>query len=339
MRITVLGCGAWGTALARMLYGDGHEITLWGNLPEQLAELRMGRNQACLPGIELPRDWSVVEELDKAVQRPQVIIVAVPSRAVRQVTSGLTRFRGIIISVAKGIEYDSGLTMSGVLRSTAPSAQIAALSGPTFALEVAREIPTAIVAASEDAATAEAVQTLFHRPKFRVYTNPDILGVELGGALKNVIAIAAGTSDGLGFGDNTKAALITRAIVEIRRLGVACGARADTFAGLSGLGDLTVTCFSRLSRNRALGERLGRGEELAAVLPTLTSVAEGYPTACSAYQLARRLEVITPIIDEVYAMLYQGKKAGQAVHDLLNRDSKGEVAEFLQPCPNTARMN
>src|SRR5438093_1232453 len=214
--------------------------------------------------------------------------------------------------------------MCGVLRENAPHSKVAALSGPSLAWEVARGIPTAIVAASTDIQTAPRVQELFHRPAFRVYTSTDLLGVELGGALKNVIAIAAGVSDGLGFGDNSKAALVTRAIAEIRRLGVACGAQADTFSGLSGLGDLTVTCFSRLSRNRGFGERLGRGETLANILASMVNVAEGYPTARAAWQLACRLGVSTPITDEVYAMLYEAKNVAQALRDLIGRDSKAE---------------
>jgi glycerol-3-phosphate dehydrogenase (NAD(P)+) len=240
------------------------------------------------------------------------------------VTGHLAQYSGLIVSVAKGIEYDTSLTMCGILAETAPHAQCAALSGPTFAIEVARGIPTAIVAASRDSVTAGQVQKLFNRPAFRVYTSPDLLGVELGGALKNVIAIAAGVGDGLGFGDNSKAALVTRAMVEIRRLGVACGARAETFTGLSGLGDLMVTCFSRHSRNRGFGERVGRGEKPAAIAASTLAVAEGYPTARSAWQLARKHNVIAPVISEVYAMLYEGKNVGQAVRDLMARDLKAE---------------
>jgi glycerol-3-phosphate dehydrogenase (NAD(P)+) len=325
MNITVFGTGAWGTALGRLLHEGGHAVTLWSNLPQQLEEIRTtGRNEQCLPGIDLPRDWQIQPDLSQAMCRSEAVVVAVPSRPFRQVTQALAEFRGLIVSVTKGIEYDTGLTMSGVLRQTAPRARLAALSGPSLALEVARGIPTAIVAASEDPRTAQEVQGLFHRPRFRVYTSSDLLGVELGGALKNVIAIAAGVCDGLGFGDNSKAALITRAILEIQRLGVACGARAETFAGLSGLGDLTVTCFSRLSRNRGLGERFGRGERLETILNTMTAVAEGYPTAQSAYQLARRKNVVTPIIDQVYAMLYEHKPVIDAVRDLTSRDSRAE---------------
>jgi glycerol-3-phosphate dehydrogenase (NAD(P)+) len=228
------------------------------------------------------------------------------------------------VSVTKGIEYDTGLTMCGVLSETAPGARCAALSGPTFAIEVARGIPTAIVAASKDLPTVAEVQRLFSCPTFRVYTSTDLLGVELGGALKNVIAIAAGVCDGLGFGDNSKAALVTRAIAEIRRLGVACGAQVDTFTGLSGLGDLMVTCFSRHSRNRAFGERVGRGESATEIAAGMHAVAEGYPTARSARRLARKHDVITPVIDEVYAMLYEGKDVARAVRDLMSRDLKAE---------------
>jgi glycerol-3-phosphate dehydrogenase (NAD(P)+) len=214
--------------------------------------------------------------------------------------------------------------MSGILREIAPKAAVVALSGPTLAVEVAKGIPTAIVAASNDDDAAQTVQGLFHRPTFRVYTSSDLLGVELGGALKNVVAIAAGVGDGLGFGDNSKAALITRGIVEIRRLGVACGAQPETFSGLSGLGDLTVTCYSRLSRNRGFGERLGRGESVDKILASSITVAEGYPTARSAYKLAQKLRVSTPIIDEVYALLYEGKNVAKALLDLTNRESKAE---------------
>ena len=230
-------------------------------------------------------------DLSKAVAHADCVVVAVPSKAFRSVTQSLSSFSGITVSVTKGIEQATGLTMCGILQQNAPAARPAALSGPSLALEMARGVPTAIVAASTDAATVMAVQKLFHRPNFRVYTSSDLTGVELGGALKNVIAIASGVCDGLGFGDNSKAALVTRGLAEIRRLGVACGAQPDTFPGLSGLGDLMVTCFSKLSRNRGFGERLGRGEQVEAILATAVSVAEGYPTTKSAHALARKLKV------------------------------------------------
>jgi glycerol-3-phosphate dehydrogenase (NAD(P)+) len=325
MKITILGAGAWGTALARLLHQGGHGITLWGHKAEWLDEIRQtGRNDRFLPGIEVPREVALEADLPCAIEGAECIVVAVPSQPYREVTRQLANYSGFIASVTKGIEYDTGLTMCGILAETAPKAKCAALSGPTFAIEVARDIPTAIVAASRDLVTADAVQKLFNRPTFRVYTSTDLLGVEMGGALKNVIAIATGIGDGLGFGDNSKAALVTRAIVEIRRLGVACGAQAETFTGLSGLGDLMVTCFSKHSRNRGFGERVGRGEKPAAIVASMLAVAEGYPTARSAFRLARKHHVSTPVIDEVHAMLYEGKNVAQAVRDLMSRDLKPE---------------
>jgi glycerol-3-phosphate dehydrogenase (NAD(P)+) len=325
MNICILGAGAWGTALARLLHQGQHTLTLWSNLPDHLEEMRAtGRNDRFFPGFEVAREWRLESDPARAVAGSDCVVVAVPSSAFREVTRCLSDFVGIVVTVTKGIEYETGQTMCGILEVNAPNARVTALSGPTLALEVARGIPTAIVAASRDAVTAATVQKLFHRPSFRVYTSSDVLGVELGGALKNIIAIGAGVCDGLGFGDNSKAALITRAIVEIRRLGVACGAQAETFGGLSGLGDLVVTCFSKLSRNRGLGERLGRGEKLADILASMVAVAEGYPTARSAYQVARKMKVTTPIIDEVYAMLYEQKDIATAVQDLTSRISKPE---------------
>ena len=325
MKVTVLGAGAWGTALARQLHQSGIQTTLWGHDPAHVDEIRRtGRNERYLPGMEVSREIHLETTLSKVLPNGDCIVVAVPSKAFREVTSSLKDFSGTVVSVTKGIEYETGLSMCGILAQTAPEAKHAALSGPTFAIEVARGIPTAIVAASNDPATAAEVQKIFSCPTFRVYTTTDLLGVELGGALKNVIAIAAGVGDGLGFGDNSKAALVTRAIAEIRRLGMACGAQADTFTGLSGLGDLMVTCFSKLSRNRAFGERCGRGEKPADVAASMQAIAEGYPTTRSAYQLSRRHDASTPIIDEVYAMLYEGKDVRQGVRDLMSRDLKAE---------------
>jgi glycerol-3-phosphate dehydrogenase (NAD(P)+) len=327
MKITVTGAGAWGTALARLLCGGDrpNEVTLWGHMPQWLEEIRQsGRNDRFLPGIELPRVIRLESDLGRAITGAECLLVAVPSQPFREVTRQLSDYSGRVVSVTKGIEYDTGLTMCGVLSETAPRATCVALSGPSFAIEVARDIPTAVVAASQDPEAAAWAQSLFSRPTFRVYTSADVLGVELGGALKNVIAIATGVSDGLGFGDNSKAALVTRAIVEIRRLGVACGAQGETFTGLSGLGDLMVTCFSHHSRNRGFGERLGRGETAREIAASMLAVAEGYPTARSAYQLARKHNVSTPLIDEVYAMLYEDKNVAEAVRALMSRDLKAE---------------
>ena len=325
MKLTVLGAGAWGTALAKLLHEGGHPVTLWAYEAECLDEIRRtGRNSLFLPGIDLPQDFRCEADPRQAVADSELVVVAAPSRHLRAVTACLADFCGIVVTVTKGIEFDTGLTMTGVLEQTAPRAHHAALSGPTLAMEVARGVPTAIVAASADAAAAQTVQVLFHSPAFRVYTSNDVHGVELGGALKNVIAIGAGVCDGIGFGDNSKAALVTRAVAEMRRLGVACGAQAETFTGLSGLGDLMVTCFSKLSRNRGFGERLGRGEKAEAIVASMVAVAEGYPTARSAHELARKCKVVTPVIDEVYAMLYEGKDVRQAVQDLTARESKAE---------------
>ena len=323
--VAVLGAGAWGTALALVLSRNKNAVKLWTHRADQADELRAKRtNERYLPGVALPGDWQICTDIHEAVRSVEMVVAAVPSKAFREVMSKLGDVRSPIVSVTKGIEYDTGMTMTKVLENCAPNAPRAALSGPTLALEVARGFPGAIVAASDSTTVAEQVQAAFHRPEFRVYTSIDLVGVELGGALKNVIAIAAGVGDGVGLGENSKAALVTRALAEMRRLGMACGAQAETFAGLSGLGDLTVTCFSQQSRNRKFGERLGRGEKVEQVLATATSVAEGYPTARSAYRLARRLDVETPIIDEVYAFLYEGKNLKDSLRDLTTRSSKAE---------------
>ena len=325
MKITVLGAGAWGTALARMLAARDHDVALWDFFPETIEIInRTHCNERYLPGIALPANLRGEADAAKSVAGAELVVVASVSKGFRQVTSCLGAFNGIVVSVTKGIEFETGETMTDILRENAPGSRIVAMSGPTLAMEVAKGIPTAIVAASQDPAAAETLQSLLHSPAFRVYTSTDVHGVELGGALKNVIAIGAGVCDGLGFGDNSKAALVTRAIAEMRRLGVACGAQADTFTGLSGLGDLMVTCFSKLSRNRGFGERLGRGEKAEAIVASMVAVAEGYPTARSARELARKRKVVTPVIDEVYAMLYEGKDVRQAVQDLTARESKAE---------------
>jgi glycerol-3-phosphate dehydrogenase (NAD(P)+) len=325
MNVAVLGAGAWGTALAKVLHENGHAVTLWTRDADALAEIgRSRRNARYLPGVELPQEWTLEPDSLKAVRDKDCVVLAIASRGFREVALGLADTRSILVSVTKGIEYDTGKTMCGVLRECASKARVVALSGPTFAMEVARGMPTAIVAASEDQNARRTVQEIFHQPRFRVYRSADLLGVELGGALKNIIAIAAGICDGLGFGDNSKAALITRGVSEVRRLGVACGAQAETFAGLSGLGDLMATCFSKQSRNRALGERAGRGEKMESLTQPGEKLAEGVPTTRSAFRLARNLGVDTPIIDEVHAMLYERKDARQAVMDLLGRDTKAE---------------
>ena len=325
MNITFLGAGAWGTALARLLARQKHHVTLWDFFPETVETInRRHCNERYLPGIALPESLRGEADAAKAVAGAEIVVVASVSKGFRNVTKTLGAYDGIVVSVTKGIEFETGMTMTDILAENSPKSRVVAMSGPTLALEVAKGVPTAIVAASTDTAAAQAVQALFHSPTFRVYTSSDVHGVELGGALKNVIAIGAGVCDGLGFGDNSKAALVTRAVAEMRRLGVACGAQAETFTGLSGLGDLMVTCFSKLSRNRGFGERLGKGEKAEAIVASMTAVAEGYPTARAAHELARRRNVVTPVIDEAYAMLYEGKDASKALQDLTARESKAE---------------
>jgi glycerol-3-phosphate dehydrogenase (NAD(P)+) len=324
MKITVLGAGAWGTALAKVLHENGNAVTLWDINAETLGELRRGRSETFLPGVKLPVDWKAESDFEKAVGGAECCVMAIPSQSFRPVAAKLKGHPAILVSVTKGIEFETGGTMSRILREHAPANRVAALSGPSFAREVALGVPTTVVCACESDDTAKTVQGLFHRPEFRIYRSPDIVGVEYGGALKNIIAIGAGVSDGLGYGDNTKAGLVTRALSEMRRLGVACGAQAETFAGLSGLGDLMLTCFSKQSRNRDLGERLGRGETMTAIQASHPKLAEGYPTARSAYRLAREKKVPTPIIDEVHALLYEGKNPKQAVRDLISRAFKAE---------------
>ncbi len=324
MRITVLGAGAWGTALAKTLQENGNSVTIWNIHALVLEELQRGHNERYLSGVALPTDWKMESDLKTALGGAECVVLAVPSQAFREIAAQLKGHPGIFVSVTKGIEFETGDTMSRILREHAPADRVAALSGPSFAREVALGIPTTIVCACESDGTAKTVQGLFHRPEFRIYRSTDILGVEYGGALKNVIAIAAGVSDGLGYGDNTKAGLVTRALSEMKRLGVACGAQAETFAGLSGLGDLMLTCFSKQSRNRELGGRLGRGEKIETIQASHPKLAEGHPTARSAHQLAREKKVATPIIDEVYAMLYEAKNPKQAVRDLISRAGKVE---------------
>jgi glycerol-3-phosphate dehydrogenase (NAD(P)+) len=324
MKITVLGAGAWGTALAKVLHENGNAVTLWDINAGLLIEIQNGRNEKYLPGVTLPVNWKTEADFDKATGGAECLVMAIPSQAFREVSAKLKNSPAILVSVTKGIEFETGETMSRILREHAPANRVVALSGPSFAREVALGIPTTVVCASESDATAKTVQGLFHRPEFRIYRSTDILGVEYGGALKNIIAIAAGVSDGLGYGDNTKAGLVTRALSEMRRLGVVCGGQAETFSGLSGLGDLMLTCFSRQSRNRELGERLGRGETMSAIQSSHPKLAEGYPTARSAHRLALGKKVPTPIIDEVHAMLYENKNPKQAVRDLISRAFKAE---------------
>ncbi len=324
--ITILGDGGWGTALALVLHRNGHQVTLWGHEEAYVREaLARRENFRYLPGIPLPDDLAWTSDRNAATANRDAYVVAVPSKFYQTTLAG---FRGLVpqdaavVSVSKGLVDDRRLSewAQDLLELT----HVAALSGPSHAEEVAREAPTAVTVASADPELASFFQHLFNNPRFRVYTSADIVGLELGGALKNVIAIAAGVSDGLGFGDNTKAALITRGLAELMRLGMAAGGQAETFAGLSGVGDLIVTCGSRHSRNRSVGERLGKGETLAQIEAGMQMVAEGVWNARTARALAQHLNISAPITEEVFAILYEGKNPRDAMESLLARDPKPE---------------
>lgn len=331
MKISVLGAGGWGTTLAVLLHFNGHKVTLWEYKRSYAKELLKKReNIQYLPGIKIPQEILITHDLDEASDNKNLIVLAVPSQFLRSVVDKIKYSdikNSILVSVSKGIENKSLLTMSLMLKDVHPlldNSQIGVLSGPSHAEEVSKRIPTAVVAASHDHETATAIQAAFMTSYFRVYSSTDILGVELGGAFKNVIAIGAGIIDGAGFGDNTKAAIMTRGVAEISRLGLALGAQPETFAGLSGMGDLIVTCMSRHSRNRYVGEQIGKGKTLKQVLKSMDMVAEGVETSRSASQLAKKYEVETPITNEVYKILFEDKDPIKATTDLMTRDMKTE---------------
>ncbi len=330
MNIAVLGDGAWGTALAILLAEKKHEVRLWSAFAENAEAMKRTRsNLKFLGDFTFPKNLDVTADETMAVADAQMIVFAIPTQFLRV---GLERFANapiadcaILVDVAKGIEVDTLLRPSQVIAEVIGRDDCAVLSGPSHAEEVVRRMPSAVVAAAEDAGVAEQVQRAFMTDYFRVYTGSDPIGMELGGALKNVFAVAAGICDGMGLGDNAKAALLTRGIAEMARLGACLGGRPETFAGLAGVGDLIVTCTSRHSRNRHVGEELGRGRNLAEIQNEMGMVvAEGVRTSQSAYRLARAKQVETPIVDEVYAVLYKDKPAARAVHDLMTRQPKAE---------------
>jgi glycerol-3-phosphate dehydrogenase (NAD(P)+) len=328
MNVTVIGTGGWGTALAVLLHGNGHKVTLWGRLKEEVDPIiAAGENQTFLPGIKIAKEIVLTLDTKSALHGSELVVLAVPSHGMRPTCEKIHDYLPTdvpVVSVAKGIENGTGSRMSEVIAEVLKTEHIVVLSGPSHAEEVGRGIPTAVVVASRQEQHAAQAQKAFMNERFRIYTHDDVIGVELGGALKNVIAIAAGTCDGIGFGDNTKAALCTRGLTEMTRLGVALGARPETFFGLSGVGDLIVTAFSRHSRNRGFGERLGKGETPEQIVASTQMVAEGVKTAKSAWQLAQRHGVEVPITREVQAILYEGKSPKQAVRDLMTREAKPE---------------
>lgn len=329
--IGVIGAGSWGTALALLLYHNGHEVALWSVIEEEVELLRTKReNPDKLPGVKLPEDMTVTSDLALAAGK-EMLILAVPSPFVRSTARSmreLVREGQIIVNVAKGIEEATLMTLSQVIKEELPQADVAVMSGPSHAEEVGRGIPTTIVVGAESRKTAEYVQSVFMSEVFRVYTSPDVLGIELGGALKNVVALAAGIADGLGYGDNTKAALITRGIAEIARLGTAMGGKAETFSGLSGIGDLIVTCASMHSRNRRAGILIGKGYSYEEAMKEVHMVVEGVYSAKAAMGLAAKYGVQIPIIEQVNEVLFHGKQADEAVKDLMLRDKKIENSDI-----------
>nr|WP_177296362.1 NAD(P)H-dependent glycerol-3-phosphate dehydrogenase [uncultured Blautia sp.] len=328
-KISVLGAGSWGTALALLLHNNGHEVTLWSALEDEVKMLREKREHASkLPGVKLPETMEITVDLEKSLADPDVAVLAVPSpftRATAHRMAPFTKKGQIIVNVAKGVEENTLMTLSEIISQEIPQADVCVLSGPSHAEEVGKGIPTTCVVSAEKRATAEYLQGIFMSPVFRVYTTPDMLGVELGGALKNVIALAAGTADGLGYGDNIKAALITRGIAEIARLGTKMGARMETFYGLSGMGDLIVTCASVHSRNRKAGYLMGKGYTMKEAMDEVKMVVEGVYSAKAAKSLAEKYQVEMPIIQEVNKVLFEEKPAAEAVRDLMVRDKKVET--------------
>ncbi|MFO7534291.1 MAG: NAD(P)H-dependent glycerol-3-phosphate dehydrogenase [Kiritimatiellia bacterium] len=330
MKAVVIGDGGWGTALAMVLRGKGHEVALWGPFPDYMARMRETRlNPLYLPGVELPSGLACLADPAEAAAGADLVVLAVPTKFYRSV---IDRFRGLIapgallVSVAKGFDPETGARMSDVAEAVLGAGPVVALSGPSHAEEVARRAPTCVVAACRDHDLAVRAQEAFIGTRFRVYTSSDVVGVEMGGALKNVIALAVGLCDGLGFGDNSRAALITRGLAEMTRLGVAYGAQAGTFAGLSGIGDLIVTCTSKLSRNRSVGERLGRGETLEQVTDSMKQVAEGVTNCLTARELALKKGIEAPIVNEVHAILYEGRKPEEVLDLFMARIAKPEIS-------------
>ena len=330
-RIGMIGAGSWGTALAWLLSNNGHQVTVWSALEDEIAMLRETREQKSkLPGVILQEDVGFTTDLSEATDHMELLVLAVPSPFTRSTARRMAPYVGegqIVVNVAKGIEEGTLMTLSQIIEQEIPQADVAVLSGPSHAEEVGKGLPTTIVAGARTKATAEFIQNIFMSPVFRVYTSPDVTGIELGAALKNVVALAAGIADGLGYGDNTKAALITRGITEIGRLGMAMGGRFETFCGLSGIGDLIVTCASMHSRNRRAGILIGQGCTVQEAMDKVQMVVEGVYSAKAAMGLAEKYQVSLPIIEQVNEVLFGGKAPADAVRDLMLRDKKIEITD------------
>ncbi len=331
-KIGVVGAGSWGTALADLLAGNGYAVDLWAYEKEVVESITADReNRFFLPEIILEKNLRASGDIAEVVSGKDLVLMVTPSHEMRRV-AGLAAAHipddAIVVSASKGIENQSHLTMTGILESLLPHKnRLAVLSGPSFAMEVAQKMPTVVTAAASDIGVANDVQAIFAAPHFRVYTNTDAIGVELGGAVKNVIAIASGIVDGMQLGLNSRAALITRGLVEIRRLGIRLGANPHTFAGLAGVGDLILTCTGSLSRNHTVGKMIGEGMKLDDILKAMRMVAEGVKTAKSVYNLSRKLGVEMPIAQSVYAVLYEDLPPRNALHRLMTRDLKSELED------------
>ncbi len=328
-KISILGDGAWGTTLAILLANKKYEVTLWGAFEDYVKVLDKKRiNEKFLPEVKIPKNIFITADLEKAVLKQDVIVLAVPSQYLRSV---LKKIKGIkyskkthFVSVTKGIEIDSLKRMSEIISSELNDVKPAVLSGPTIAHEVALGMPTTAVIASDNEKVRKLLQDIFMTDRFRIYTSGDVIGIELGGSLKNIIAIACGISDGLGFGTNAKAALLSRGLAEMARLGKVLGAKQETFSGITGLGDLVTTCVSEHSRNRSVGEQIGKGKTVKEIFTNMQQVAEGVPTTKSAYSLSLKYNIDMPIVKEVYNVLYNNKSAIKAVQDLMTRNKKDE---------------
>lgn len=333
--ISIIGAGSWGTALAVLLHKNGHRVTVWSVIESEIKMLQKEHeHKDKLPGVKLPEDMEFTTDLEKAVTGAEVVVLAVPSPYTRSTSHSmapLVKEGQIVVNVAKGIEEKTLLTLSQIIEEEIPQARVAVLSGPSHAEEVGRGIPTTIVVGAKEKQVAEYLQNIFMNEVFRVYISPDVLGIELGAALKNVVALAAGIADGLGYGDNTKAALITRGITEIARLGVAMGGKFETFCGLTGIGDLIVTCASMHSRNRRAGILIGQGYTMKQAMDEVKMVVEGVYSAKAAMGLAKKFDVQLPIIEQVNAVLFEGQLADEAVKNLMLRDKK--IENPLLPWP------
>lgn len=331
-KISIIGTGSWGTALGWLLCNNGHQVWMWSAHPDKLEKLKVQRENPKLPGVKLSETMEFTADLQEAVSGRDLLVLAVASPYIRSTARQMAPYvqtGQVIVDVAKGIEEETLLTMSGIISQEIPQARVAVLSGPSHAEEVSKGLPTTCVVAARERAVAELVQSVFMSPVFRVYTSPDMLGVELGGSLKNVIALAAGVADGLGYGDNTKAALITRGIAEISRLGLAMGAQPETLSGLSGIGDLIVTCASVHSRNRKAGYLMGQGKSMQEAMDEVQMVVEGVYSAKAARKLAEKYQIEMPIVQAVNWVLFENLSPRQAVQELMERQKKGELDEGL----------